>query len=190
MDYQWPTCQNPLVVFDFDDTLIRSHQKVHVRHGDGTYTSLTSHEFARYELQPDDTTDFSAFEKRLADVDVLPCWDLFLYAIDTWGPDSVCILTARTDPRPIQKWLSWMGAPPVHVQTGAKIVGNSKAGWIREQLAGSHYDALVYFEDNELWLSDVNHLSFEFPDVAIITNWIRDGIITYGYEEHRKAQTA
>jgi hypothetical protein len=150
---------------------------VKVRHQDGSYTRLSSHEYTLYDFQPGDTSDFSEFEHDLTNVDVLPCWDLLLDALDQWGADHVKVLTARTYPDPVRTWLRWMGVEGVHVEARASLDEKSKANWIRSQIKRSQPDTVIFFEDNERWLKAVRDLQGEFPKVPIFTHWIQNGSI-------------
>lgn len=54
-----------LRVFDFDDTLATTVSYIYVKHKDGTKTTLSPEEYAKYDEKPGDEYDFSDFNRML-----------------------------------------------------------------------------------------------------------------------------
>lgn len=52
---------NKLVIFDIDDTLVRTDTKVNVIRDGKIVKRLSSHQFTHYKLQPGESFDFGAF---------------------------------------------------------------------------------------------------------------------------------
>ena len=107
-----------LHVFDFDDTLIKSDSEVVITKKDGTVLSLNSTDYKHYKKEPGDEFDYSDFNeypKNAEFIDTVFAELKAAIALD--GIDSVVILTARANPRPVEDFLS------NHDLGGVKVVG-------------------------------------------------------------------
>lgn len=167
--------KNPLVVFDFDDTLIRSDGTIKVIHADGTEDVMTTDEFARYSQRSGDVYDFSGLSDKNAVVSVLPHFSVMLDAIAGFGPAAVVVLTARHDARPVRRMLTSLGIPrTVEVVAAASADPQSKVNWIREKATrGQHYH-VEFYDDNLSNVMAVKRLAKELPRVRLSTHWVRD----------------
>ena len=138
-----------LHVFDFDDTLIKSDSEVIVTKADGTVLSLNSTDYKHYKKEPEDVFDYSEFNeypKNAEFIDTVFAELKAAIALD--GIDSVVILTARANPRPVEDFLS------NHDLGGVKVVGTgsddpySKANYIMDRLKNESFEEVIVFEDN------------------------------------------
>jgi FMN phosphatase YigB (HAD superfamily) len=137
-----------LTIFDFDDTLIKSHgTRVRVRHADGTGSEMTSAEYARYEKQPGDVFDYSDFEEYPHDA--APIQETFqaLQRALAAGHD-VMVLTARGRWQPVRRYLEDHGFGSITVYA----VGNSnpmaKARAVIDLVRRFDYELVEVYEDN------------------------------------------
>ena len=166
---------NPLVVFDFDDTLVRSDGLIRVVHHDGAESVMTTSKFARYVQKSGDVFDYSMLAGENTIVEVLPHFSVMLDAIAMFGPRAVFVLTARHNPHGPRRMLTSLNVPRcVRVIATGSTDPQSKVSWIRTKVARDGHDHIEFFDDNRMNVSAVEDLAAEFPDVRLSTQWVND----------------
>jgi len=140
-------------VFDFDDTLARTKEKVIVEMPDGSSKEISAAEFARTagELESQGATfDFSNFEKVAAGTAKGPLADLALKRQDKFGSKDIFVLTARpqNSAPAIKTFLDGIGLNlPLSNITGlADGTPAAKGRWIASKAAEGYND--FYFADD------------------------------------------
>ncbi len=141
---------NTLHIFDFDDTLVRSDSRVVVKSLDGDLINMTSEQFASYIEQPGDVLDFSDFEKYPVNPQIIePVFGELRAAIALDGVNNTVILTARSNPSPVQAFLKHHRIPSIHVEAVGSSDPMAKASYILERLNNDKtIDEVRVFEDN------------------------------------------
>ena len=137
-----------LTIFDFDDTLIKSHgTRVRVRHADGTNSEMTSAEYARYEKHPGDVFDYSDFDDYPRDA--TPIQETFqaLRGSLAAGHD-VIVLTARDRWQPVRGYLEDHGFGTVTVYAVGSSNPMAKARAVIDLVRHFDYDLVEIYEDN------------------------------------------
>jgi FMN phosphatase YigB (HAD superfamily) len=137
-----------LTIFDFDDTLIKSHRnRVRVRHADGAGSEMTSAEYARYEKRPGDVFDYSDFDDYPRDA--APIQETFqaLRSSLAAGHD-VMVLTARDRWQPVRRYLEDHGFGTVTVYAVGSSNPMAKARAVIDLVRRFDYDLVEVYEDN------------------------------------------
>jgi hypothetical protein len=138
-----------LHIFDFDDTLIRSDSMIYITHSDGTQDTLTSEEYAKYKDQPGDQFDFSDFDNYPHNAKIIE--EVFAElrsAIALDGPSSVVILTARSNPVPVQQFLEDNNIMGIEIKAAGTASSMAKARYVLDRLKNENFDEVRVFEDN------------------------------------------
>ena len=138
-----------LHIFDFDDTLVRSDSKIRISHADGTESTLSSEDYAKYTEKKDDEFDFSDFDEYPANPQIID--EVFAelrasIALD--GPQSVVILTARSNPEPVRQFLSDNNISGVEINATGSANSMVKARYVLDRLKNEDFDEVRVFEDN------------------------------------------
>lgn len=139
---------NVLTIFDFDDTLVRSHgSRVRITHADGTKSDMSTEEYARYVDQPGDIPDYSDFDRyphgaELIDTSV----DEISRAISEGH--EVIVLTARKSREPVQQFLYDHGITAVEVVAVGSSNPMAKAHFVVDRIKRSEFDLVQVYEDN------------------------------------------
>ena len=167
-----------LHIFDFDDTLIQSDSSVYITHGDGTKSALSSDEYATYDEQPDDIMDFSDFDTYPENAELIE--DVFLElqnAISRDGLNSVVILTARGQSRPVEQFLSDNGITGIEVHATASSDPRRKAEYVLSRIKEEGIDLIRVFEDNARNIREIRKVVKSTGEVRLQTHRIVDGRI-------------
>ena len=93
-----------LRVFDFDDTLATTVSYIYVKHKDGTESTLSPEEYAKYKEKSGDTFDFRDFNRMLNKPQVIKKNFKLLQKMLKNPTKKVTILTARALGFPIRKF--------------------------------------------------------------------------------------
>lgn len=168
------TYSDRLLVFDLDDTLIRSKANVVVKRGIKSIY-LTPSEYNFYKWQPGDIVDYSQFRSD----DVMDSADLTKY----WRTlereykkgTHICILTARGDQDMVWRFFKRKGIEiknelviavedPKYGYTGT--VANKKKEAI-EGLVELGYRIFVFFDDSQENLDHAKSLETEFKNLGV-----------------------
>ncbi len=138
-----------LVVFDFDDTLFHSGARVIVQKPGEQPTYLSTHEYAVYVPEPDDEFDYSEFAAYPPRPEPIAKTTKALQsAVLRHGLENVIILTARSNPKPVEMVLENFQMPPVEVIAIASSTPDDKAVVLEEMISQQRYDRLVLYEDS------------------------------------------
>ena len=138
-----------LHIFDFDDTLIRADDMIHITHADGTSESLSSEEFAKYVEQPGDQYDFSDFDQYPTNPTIVEnVFAELRAAIALDGPGSVVILTARSNTRPVFEFLKDNNIQGIAIVGTASDNPMRKAEYVLSRVKDGDYSEVRVFEDN------------------------------------------
>lgn len=138
-----------LHIFDFDDTLVRSDSQVRIIHPTGAGMSLSSEEYAKYTPTGEEEFDFSDFEEYPANPRIIE--EVFAElrsAIALDGPESVVILTARSNPGPVRQFLSDNNIEGIEVQAVGDINPMKKARYVLDRIKNDDFEEVRVFEDN------------------------------------------
>ena len=138
-----------LHIFDFDDTLVRSDSLIRITHADGSREELSSEEYAKYVEKPGDQFDFSDFDAYPANARIIE--EVFAElraAIALDGPQSVVILTARSNPEPVQQFLEDNNIKGIEIRATGSANAMAKARYVLDRLKSEDFDEVRVFEDN------------------------------------------
>lgn len=154
-----------VLVFDIDDTLIKSNAKVFVKNGDTVVRTLDSQEFNDYKLNTGETFSFEEFR----DLDILLKSEIkpYFYTMKREYERGVhiSILTARGDKDMIHKFFLKKAGIDIHPDlifatgddTSNISVSEKKAKCIRT-LANYGYRTMIFFDDNIDNLNEVKKM--------------------------------
>ena len=147
------TPKKGISVFDFDDTLARTKEKVIVNNADGTSIEISAAQFAESATQLESegaTFDFSNFEGVAKGTAKGPLADLALRRQDKFGSKDIFVLTARpqASAQAIQTFLDGIGLNlPIENITGlADGSPMAKGNWVAGKAALGYND--FYFADD------------------------------------------
>ena len=136
-----------LTIFDFDDTLIHSNANIGITHKDGTIETLSSEEYASYSEKLGDVFNFSEFDEYPKNAKIIgPSFQKLKSAIT--GAGDVVILTARSNPKPVEDFLKNNGVRGVEIVGVGSSDPMSKARFVLNKLKLEHYDLVHVYEDN------------------------------------------
>ena len=162
------TQSDKILLFDVDDTLIKSDVKVHVVKNGEVIKKLSSTEYNSYKLQPGESFDYSEFE----DEDILNNRSVFLKYWDTLQREykngtHIGILTARSNKDMFYRFFKSNGItiknelvfaindPKLNLK--GSTIEDRKAEVIK-RLAKCGYRTMVFFDDNEANLKTAKKL--------------------------------
>jgi len=157
-----------LFIFDFDDTLAHSDIPVFVKMKNGERISLTSKEFAKYNLSPGDLFDFSEFDKIIKTATPIEVHVNMLREALSKPNNKVTILTARSLAYPVSYWLRTMvGVNPYVVAVGGSNP-NLKKDYIEKEIKKG-FRNVFFIDDSVPNIMAVDTLKEKYPDVNIVT---------------------
>ena len=149
------TPERGISVFDFDDTLARTKEKVIVINADGNIKEISAAQFAEQasELQSNGATfDFSNFENVSKGTQKGPLADLALKRQGKFGSKDIFVLTARPQiaATGIKTFLDGIGLNlPLENITGLEDGSpQAKAGWVVSKAAEGYNN--FYFADDAI----------------------------------------
>lgn len=150
---------NKLVIFDIDDTLVKTDTKVNVVKDGHVTHRLNSHEFTHYKLQPDEHFDFGAFRDAREFFEkakpILPMINQLKQDIATGN--KVIMVTAREDFNDREIFLDTfrrfgIDMSKVHVYRAGNIKDRlptevKKKAIIRRVLDANDYNKAIMYDD-------------------------------------------
>ena len=146
------TPKKGISVFDFDDTLAKTKEKVIVNNPDGTTIEITAAKFAEQasELEAEGATfDFSNFDN-VVNAKKGPLADLALKRQDKFGSKDIFVLTARPQiaAEGIKKFLDGIGLniPLANITGLENGTPGAKGNWVAGKAAEGYND--FYFADD------------------------------------------
>lgn len=171
------TTSNKILLFDVDDTLIKSDVKVYVMKNGEIVNRLSSEDYNTYKLKPGESFDYSEFDDEhiLNKSQFLKYWDTLKreYSEGT----HIGILTARADKDMIYRFFKSKGFTIKNELVFAisdpklKLKGNTieerKASAI-ETIIKYGYNTIVFFDDNQDNLNKAKKLEQRY-DIKIHT---------------------
>ena len=174
-----------LHIFDFDDTLIDSEAEIRISHKDGSNSVLSSDEYAKYTTKPGDIfdfTDFDSYPKKLQIIE--PVFSELRAAVQSSGIDNVVILTARSNPVPVQIFLKENKIPNIEVIAVGTSSPQAKALYILDRVKNENFSEVVVFEDN---VRNIRRIRKVLTDTGIKlqTNRVKNGAIVDTINERR-----
>jgi type IV secretory pathway TrbD component len=155
-----------LRVFDFDDTLAKSVSYIYVNHKDGTKSTLSPEEYAKYDPKPGDEYDFRDFNRMLNKPQIIKKNFKLLQQMLTSGDKKVTILTARKLAFPIRYWFKKELGLDVYVVGLGNNDPKAKADWIEKHIEKGYTD-IAFMDDSIKNVKAVGNLQKKYPDVRI-----------------------
>ena len=137
-----------LRIFDFDDTLVKTRSFVYVKNGNKA-KKLRPGEYAIYEEKPGDKFDYSDFEF-VKDPKEIKQMTKVLKSILNKGGGSINILTARSNYKPIRKYLKDINIDisRIYVTALASNDPADKVNWIKNKIENESYNDIFYVDDS------------------------------------------
>jgi hypothetical protein len=150
---------NKLVIFDIDDTLVKTDTKVNVVKDGKVIKRLSSHDFTHYKLQPGEEFDFGRFRDAREFFEkakpILPMINRLKHDINTGN--KVIMVTAREDFNDRDLFLDTfkrfgIDMNKVHVYRAGNIKDKlptevKKKAIIRKVLSSNEYNKAIMYDD-------------------------------------------
>ena len=155
-----------LRVFDLDDTLVKTKSYIYVKHKDGTKTTLSPEEYAKYDEKPGDEYDFRDFNRMLNKPQVIKKNFKLLQRMLKNPTKKVTILTARKLGFPIRKFFKDEYGLDVYPVALASNNPKDKADWIEKQIKRGYTD-VAFMDDSIKNVRAVANLQKKYPEVRI-----------------------
>ena len=155
-----------LRVFDLDDTLVKTKSYIYVKHADGTESTLSPEEYAKYKEKSGDTFDFRDFNRMLNKPQVIKKNFKLLQRMLKNPTKKVTILTARKLGFPIRKFFKDEYGLDVYPVALASNNPKDKADWIEKQIKGGYTD-IAFMDDSIKNVRAVANLQKKYPEVRI-----------------------
>jgi hypothetical protein len=155
-----------LRVFDFDDTLVKTHSFIYIKHGDGKKSKLTPGEYAVYEPKSDDQFDFSDFEQVKQPQEIKGVTKLLKTVAKSEGERKVVILTARSAYKPVKDYLQDIGLEGIYVVALADADPQKKADWIEDKIKRGYND-VFFIDDSHKNVTAVGKLKEKYPNIKM-----------------------
>ena len=155
-----------LRVFDFDDTLAKSVSYIYVTHKDGTKTTLSPEEYAKYKEKSGDEFDFKDFNRMLNKPQVIKKNFQLLQRMLKNPQKKVTILTARKLGFPIRKFFKDDYGMDVYPVALASNNPKDKADWIEKHIAKGYTD-IAFMDDSIKNVKAVGALQKKYPNITI-----------------------
>lgn len=164
------TKNKKLIVFDFDDTLVKSKKhKIFVIHKNGTKTTLDGKNWNKYVPAEGDIFDFSHFENLINPIKIETTWKILIDRLRFCGYDNVHVVTARSSKEPLEKYFECNN---VHVQVHGLGIppgqnnGIYKANWIKQKIENNKYEIVEFFDDRDDCVTEVSALKKLYSNVV------------------------
>jgi hypothetical protein len=164
---------NKLRVFDFDDTLVKTHSRVHVKKANGDELWLTPAEYAVYDKETGDEFDYSDFSNVIKPEAIHWTQNILQKVVSKRGPSAAAILTARgLSAKPaIRDYLESIGINDIEIETLGDSNPQLKADWIYKKAQSGEYSEIEFFDDSIKNIKAVRNLP-EVPGVIIIARTV------------------
>ena len=141
---------NKLRVFDLDDTLVKTHSRVHVLKANGDELWLSPAEYAIYDKEPGDEFDYSEFSDVIKPEAISWTQKILQKVVSKRGSGSAVILTARgisAEPA-IRDYLEDIGVSDIEIVTLGNSDPQLKADWIYEKAQSGEFSEIEFFDDS------------------------------------------
>lgn len=156
---------NKLVIFDFDDTIVKTDSYIYVTHRNGKKTTLTPGEYAVYDKQPGDTFDYSDFSQVTRPVLIKAYVELLRRMVKSAMGKTVYILTARAAYKPVYDFIKSIGIRNVMVIALGDSNPEKKADWIEQQIKDKGYSSIFFADDSPKNVDAVKNRLKAYPDI-------------------------
>jgi hypothetical protein len=165
-----------LIIFDIDDTLVRSSANVYVVRNNTVVKKLTTGEFTKYKLAEDEIFDFREFSCSKQFYESAKPIDSTVETLkhDIAVNNKVVMVTARADFNDREMFLDTfrsigINMDQVHVYRAGNIrngsIESKKRAIVHQLLAAEQYAKAVMYDDCQKNLNAFMDLAEEFPDV-------------------------
>ena len=166
-----------LHIFDFDDTLIKSDSSVRITHADKKVSVMSSEQYAKYKEKPGDVFDFSEFDTYPLGAEIIePVFNQLKSSINRDGIESTIILTARSNPEPVSRFLLDNGIEGIKVVAVGSSNPLDKALYIMSKLKEEDTDLVRVFEDNVKNIREIRKMMVD-GKTRLQTHRIKNGRI-------------
>lgn len=155
-----------LKVFDWDDTLVKTHSNIYVIHADGSQDTLTPAQYAIYNRQLGDKFDFKDFNRTLKNPNPINRNIKLLQDALSSPLNKVTILTARQMAFPIRYYLKKTYGLDVYVVALGDANPQKKAEWIENHIKKG-YDDIFFVDDSIKNIEAVSALKEKYPNVKL-----------------------
>lgn len=152
-----------LSVFDFDDTLVKTDAIVFIKHLDGTSSTLSPALFARYSKRRGDEFDFSEFDQLINPRPITKVLQRLKRAVE--DGHVVVVLSARSSPRPITKFMKMVGVRVDAVVALGTVDPKMKAKWIKRAIREHKPTHVQFFDDAPKNIEHVRVLALRHASV-------------------------
>ena len=198
------TKQGTLSIFDIDDTLFKSDTKIIVRKNNKEFKTLSTREFAKYQLGIDETFDFSEFRSGQIFFDrAIPIDNVFYLAKtiteNNIDPSFTMLLTARSDFHDKEAFLEKFkhhGFPidKAHVERAGNLHKLKygvkphilKAAIVNRYLKTNKYNSVKMWDDSEDNLEMFLKLSNFYPEMQFEAFCIKEDGRIERYRMHNE----
>lgn len=166
-----------LFIFDFDDTLAKTDTPIYVKMKNGDTVKLSSHEFAKHKLEPDDLYDFSEFDKIIKSAKpILDHVEMLKNAL-LKRTNKVTILTARSLAYPVTYWLKNVLGIDVYVVAVGGSNPTLKKDYIEKEIKKG-YKNIFFIDDSVPNIMAVDSLKEKYPHVNLVTKVAEKDVIS------------
>lgn len=152
-------------IFDFDDTLIKSKNKIHIYRDNKLINKLTPDEYHHYKKHPDETPDFCEYDTETKiNATFGPLWKNFKHINDN-SEYPIYILTARNikSKKPIYNFLIENNIKKLPIEniycTPSKGLPHQIPGYklkvLKEIIKKDNIEKIIFFDDNDLTIKHV-----------------------------------
>lgn len=158
--------EQKLRIFDFDDTLAHVNATIYITHKDGTEEELTPAEYAVYEPQSGDTSNFREFNAVIKNASPIEKNINLLKQAASDSNTKVTILTARGLGYPVKKYLKDEFNLDIYVVALGSSDPQKKAEYIEDQIKKGYSD-IEFIDDSTKNVNAVNQLKLKYPDIRL-----------------------
>jgi phosphoglycolate phosphatase-like HAD superfamily hydrolase len=182
-----------LVIFDFDDTLFKTGALIGVSRRGSDKKFLTSHEYATYVPHEEEEFDYEQFHIYPPKPEpIRKSAQQFKSAVNNHGERNVIILTARSNPAPVQSVLKNFGMAPVEILAIGSSDPERKADEVEKLVNERSYSSVIVYEDSKKNIDAIrqrmNYHSAEIHFQAFLVKaTTREKIIQYETKQLPKA---
>ena len=161
-----------LCIYDFDDTLVTTDDRIDIVRLNGTRESLSSKQFGKYILQPGETCDFTSFRSDLINPKPRMKYVNMLKRTIKLKDTENIILTARSVLEPIQKYMLTLGID-VPIITLACTCSTDKTNWIINKISEtSDLKYILYIDDADKNIDEVEKIVKLYPNIKFVIHHV------------------
>lgn len=161
-----------LRIFDFDDTLVTTDAQVHVTNSKNEHFDMSPGEFAVYKPKPGDLFNYDDFKQLINPQTIKWTGKILSNIYNKYGPSGVTILSARSTPEPIEKFLADAGFSGIDVVALNSADPAAKAAWVDQKIKTNKLTLVEFFDDSHKNIAAVKKLQKQHSDVKIIVRHI------------------